>query len=131
MFIIWGTKTRKEKLGTVADFCPACHSVRAFTVTKYFRVSHIYFIPLGRGTRKATLRQCWECGSEYHCEEEDYDEFLSEEAAEEMSMSELIGRSNQYLEKRLQRQMRERADSGKRSTEVWDALPADDDAATS
>jgi len=87
VFIIWGTRTRREVPGTVADWCPACREVQAFTITNYFRVGHIYYIPLGRGSLTATVRECWECGSQYHGEEEDYDEFLPAESAEQMSMS--------------------------------------------
>jgi hypothetical protein len=133
VIIIWGTKSRRERLGTVADWCPTCQGVQTFTVTKYFRVGHIYYISLGRGSLAATLRECWECGSQYHCEEEDYDEFLPEESVEQMSRSELVRQTNQYLEKRLQRQRRAgtesraRPDPGNHGTEVWDALPADED----
>jgi hypothetical protein len=101
MFIIWGTKGRQEKLGTVADWCPNCQSARAFTVTKHFRVSHVYFIPLGRGTLVATVKQCWECSTQYHCEEETYDDFLPEKEVEEMPMSKLIRQTNTALKEWL------------------------------
>ena len=86
MIIIWGTKSRQERLGTVADRCPACRDVQAFTVTNYFQVGHIYYIPLGRGSLVATVRECWECRSQYHCEEEDYVEFL-ESVARKVGLS--------------------------------------------
>jgi hypothetical protein len=128
MIIIWGTKSRRERLGTVADWCSSCRRVQAFTVTNYFRVGHIYYISLGRGSLAATVRECWECGSQYHCAEEDYDEFLSDESVKQMTMSELVRQTNRYLEKRMQLQRRPQPDPGNRSSEVWDALPADDDA---
>jgi hypothetical protein len=132
MIIIWGSKTRRERLGTVADWCPACRSIQAISATQYFRVGHVYYISLGRGSLTATLRECWQCGSQYSCEEEDYDELLPEESVEQMSRSELVRQTNPYLEKRLQRQKQAQTepgtppDPGNQSSEVLDALPAAD-----
>jgi hypothetical protein len=112
----------------VADWCPTCRGVQAFNVTNYFRVGHIYYISLGRGSLVATVRECSECGAQYRCEEDDYDQFFPEETVEQMSMSKLVRLSNRYLERRLQAQRRTRPNPGNSSAEVWDALPADDDA---
>ncbi len=134
MFIIWGTKTRRERLGVVADWCFNCRRVRAFTVSDYFRVPHVYYISLGRGTLTATARECWECGSQYYCAEEDYEDLLPEETAEQMSMNELLYRTNRSLSDRLdtqrqgQAESRRQTDAGNSGAEVLDALPADDEA---
>jgi hypothetical protein len=131
MFIlIWGEKNRQERLGTVADWCPACRRPQAFAVTKYFRVSHIYYISLGRGSLVATARQCWECGRQYRCEEEDYAAFLPEAEAEQISLNELLQQSNPTLKEQLdtrRAQLASRQDTNRpqNENEVWDVLPGE------
>jgi len=133
--IIWGTKSRQERLGSVGDWCPACRRPQAFTVTNYFRVGHIYYISLGRGSLVATLRQCWECGAHYRCTEEDYERFLPEETVEQMSLNELLRQTNPPLKKHLDAR-RAQLSSGQgpnrpqKEEEVWDVLPADDELRT-
>jgi len=34
MFIVWGKKRVERKQGMVADFCPICREVRAFTLIR-------------------------------------------------------------------------------------------------
>lgn len=97
MLIIWGTKVNKDPLGTVADNCPVCMGTQRFAVTDHYEVSHIYFISLGRGTRIATTRACWRCGTEFNAVPDGYDEFLPEATAEAMPLDEIVERTNSQL----------------------------------
>ena|SRR5581483_9247099 len=108
-FIIWGTKNRKETLGAVADWCPHCQEVQAFSVYQYYRVGHVYYIALGRGTLLATVRQCWKCCSDFGCDDERYDTFVPEKQAIPMSMTELLEETNPELKKRLDAYAQEEA----------------------
>jgi hypothetical protein len=127
VFVVWGTKTRREPWGAVADWCPACRAVRAFSVAKYFRVGHLYFIPLGRGSLRATVRECWECGAQYHCHTADYQQFVADEAAEQMSLAELVLQTNPWMEKRLRAQRQARPGLADPGADAVDVLPAEDD----
>ena len=62
--IIWGTKHIRLRQGRVADFCPMCRDVRAFCVVRTNSVSHLYFVPLGRGSTIAVTAECETCGHE-------------------------------------------------------------------
>ena len=97
MLIIWGTKVNRDPRGTVADQCPACMEVQRFAVTDHYEVSHIYYISVGQGTRVASTRQCWRCGSEFSCVRDGYNEFLGEGTAKGMSLDEIIERTNAPL----------------------------------
>lgn len=98
MFIIWGTKTRYDQVGVVADWCESCRKVRAFSIKDYLDVPHLYFIPLGRWRKVETFRQCWECGARYYCSERQYDCLLTVHEAEDLSLSEMIRETNPDLE---------------------------------
>jgi hypothetical protein len=49
MLIVWGKKTSRRRSGFIADFCPICRAVARYSVVDVSRVSHIYYIPVGRG----------------------------------------------------------------------------------
>jgi hypothetical protein len=97
MFIIWGTKVNQDPRGTVADKCPVCMETERFAVTDHYEVGHIYFISLGPGTRVASTRACWRCGTEFNCVPDGYDEFLPDATAEAMSIDEIVERTNSQL----------------------------------
>lgn len=97
MLIIWGTKVNRDPRGTVADHCPVCTEVQRFAVTDHYEVSHVYFISIGRGTRVASTRQCWACGSEFNAVPDGYDEFLHEQDAERMPLDDIVERTNAPL----------------------------------
>jgi hypothetical protein len=59
---IWGTKRRERKVGYVADFCPICRELRPFQLVAINMVSHVYWIPLGRGQIVGHIEICQECG---------------------------------------------------------------------
>ncbi len=104
----------------MADWCPDCRRPQVFTVTNHFRVEHIYYISLGRGTLASTVRQCWQCGAQYECEADDYEEFLPEKVVEKMSFGELLQETNHALMKDLESQRQKALD-------LPDVLPGDDD----
>src|SRR5262245_14534212 len=110
MIIIWGTKNRVERLGVVADWYDSCGLVRPFLVTNYYSVGHIYYIPLGSGSLRATSRECWSCGTQFYGSEKDYSQFLSCEAAKELMIGELLRRTNGDLKNQLDRQQKKEAD---------------------
>jgi hypothetical protein len=47
MFVVLGRKTARAHRGWIADFCPVCRELRAFTVTGLFSVRHVYFLSAG------------------------------------------------------------------------------------
>lgn len=61
ILVFWGTREREKRLGYVADFCPVCRKIRAFEVTRVSTASHIYFIPLERGTFLEHRQKCRSC----------------------------------------------------------------------
>jgi hypothetical protein len=108
MLIIWGTKVNQDPRGAVADKCSVCADVQLFDVTDHYEVSHIYFIPLGRGTRVATTRACIRCGTEFHCEPDSYDDYLTPQESDDLSIEEIVERTNTALgEARARRQQLE------------------------
>lgn len=63
MIIFWGKRTVQKRLGRVADWCDLCREPRAFEVTEYREVSHIYLIALDKGTVSHHEKTCETCGS--------------------------------------------------------------------
>lgn len=61
MFIIWGTKVRRSKLGRVAEFCPICRRITAHGLERANAVSHLYYIPLGPGEALQYSHRCESC----------------------------------------------------------------------
>lgn len=61
MFIVWGTKKVERNLGWVADYCPICNDTRTFRLIEMRMVSHIYYLPLGRGRPAGHVRWCKQC----------------------------------------------------------------------
>lgn len=61
MFIYYGKRLRRQKLGFAADFCPVCRAVHPFRVTQLWNYPHLYLIPLGRGDRLHHEVTCTAC----------------------------------------------------------------------
>lgn len=97
MLIVWGTKVNREPRGTVADHCSVCATVSRFDVTDIYEVSHLYFIPLGRGTRVACTQICLRCSTEFSCEPDSYDAYLAPASADAMSLGDIIRITNSRL----------------------------------
>lgn len=62
MFIVWGTKQRYPKIGFAADFCPICRDFREFRLHEVRVVSHVYYVPLGKGKPAGFRVDCPDCG---------------------------------------------------------------------
>jgi predicted Fe-S protein YdhL (DUF1289 family) len=101
-FIIWGTTTRQERIGVVADLCPYCCHVRPFTVVDHFRVSHIYYIPLGRGQHVDRTRQCGGCRRHLTFDEQRYAQPVAVAQAGTMGADQMLHYTNPALQHRLE-----------------------------
>jgi hypothetical protein len=64
MIFIWGSYGKERPRGFVADRCPVCRDVRTFKVVDHYKVSHIYYIPLGGGKLLGTTKTCEACGAD-------------------------------------------------------------------
>jgi hypothetical protein len=104
--IIYGTKIRKELLGTVADHCPQCGRPQAFSVYDYFAVSHVYYISLSRGKHSGSWRQCGNCQTWLSCQPDAYDTLLPWQTARGLSVDDLLQRTNtRFLRRRQNEQL--------------------------
>lgn len=81
MFIVWGTYVRKKKLGRVTDFCRGCGDARPLVVHEHRQCSHVYWIPLGRGTVIGHTGTCEACRREVDVDPDEYHGFSQERAA--------------------------------------------------
>lgn len=62
MFLIWGKKLVRRRIGYVADYCPICRGLRSFKVKRVGAVPHIYYFSLGReGDLVGYTRTCAGC----------------------------------------------------------------------
>lgn len=94
MIIIWGEYNKQNNLGMVADYCGQCLEVTRFKVVDHRRVSHVYYIPSGNGTRIMLCRTCCTCDITYECKKKDYAEILPMIEGREMPIGELLLRTN-------------------------------------
>lgn len=63
MLVIAGKKVVRRKLGWVGEFCPVCRGLECLQITRLTQVSHVYFIPLGRGKVVVHEQVCRGCRS--------------------------------------------------------------------
>jgi hypothetical protein len=77
---------RRRVLGEVGDWCAACRRLQPFTI-----------VSLVTGRLREVYCECWECGTAFECDEDDYDDFLTEEEVEEMPTAELLALTNTEL----------------------------------
>lgn len=63
MLIIWGTKVRYENEGRGALFCPLCRDIMPMKIDSIYKVSHLYYIPLGSGDQVGSRAVCPDCGT--------------------------------------------------------------------
>lgn len=62
MFIFWGKKLVRRRIGYVADFCPVCRTLRCFKVKRVGTVPHVYYVSLGgEGDLVGHTRTCAGC----------------------------------------------------------------------
>lgn len=72
MFIHFGWKTTRKKLGRVADYCLICHSRRSFQLVRSARSFHLYLIPVGKPEVLGHQRVCDVCGQRYSADPKSY-----------------------------------------------------------
>lgn len=63
MIVIHGTKVQRRLRGQATAFCPICRLPAQLSVSSVCRVSHVYYIPLGRGNHVADEARCQQCGT--------------------------------------------------------------------
>ena len=63
VFIVWGTKIKKKRLGYVADCCPVCNDVRRFELRRVGAASHLYYISFGQGRMLGHEAACCSCST--------------------------------------------------------------------
>lgn len=111
MFIIWGTKRSDRKLGRVADFCPFCDDARACRLIEVRMVSHLYYIPLGRGKVVGHLLWCEHCKDRFGTDPQRYTDVSKDRRA---SVEELTDATHPQLVDTIAQwiDLRERAERG-------------------
>jgi hypothetical protein len=72
MFIFWGTKEIKKKLGDVADYCPICRDFRKFKLIRHGAAGHLYGISLGNGKLIGFTKTCQTCKTLFDADPEIY-----------------------------------------------------------
>lgn len=65
MFVVWGRRITRKRLGYVADFCPVCRVQRAFELQAVRSTRHVYYLSLSRGQIVGYERKCRECGTSF------------------------------------------------------------------
>lgn len=63
MIIVAGKKVVRRRLGWVGEFCPICRALECVEVKRLSQVSHLYYIPLGKGKVIAYELTCRGCES--------------------------------------------------------------------
>lgn len=61
MFIIWGSKKQRERLGMISMKCPACQASRPFTLYETLSKFTLYYLPIFSYNRKQ-VAVCSSCG---------------------------------------------------------------------
>jgi ABC-type multidrug transport system fused ATPase/permease subunit len=74
MFIVWGTKQTERYLGRVAEYCPICDDACACRLYEVRMVSHLYYIPFGRGQVNGHLLWCEQCNEKFGTDPHRYTE---------------------------------------------------------
>jgi CO dehydrogenase/acetyl-CoA synthase beta subunit len=110
MFIISvDQEHRDEYLGVIAEMCPTCERPRRFTVIDRYVATQVLFVTVGGWQREARMMHCFRCDLLYPCQLKNYDDIVTEEAAEKMSLLEVARITNIPLaewmeEQRIQRE---------------------------
>ncbi len=121
MFIIWGTKQVERKQGWVAEYCPICDEARVCRLIELKTVSHLYYVPLGRGKPIGHVCQCKTCKNQFGVDESQYVN-VSEKRPE--SLEALVDQTNPELVSTMAKVMdlRDRVAAGDGSEEERQAL---------
>lgn len=91
MFAVSGTRQTNTPVGTVADFCPTCRDARPFTLIRVGKVSHFYYLSIGKGHLVCHHRKCSVCGVLLHAEYSRYREVVKRPG--NIALEELVSRT--------------------------------------
>lgn len=121
MLIIWGTKRVEKTLGWVAEYCPVCDEACACRLVALKMVSHIYYIPLGRGKNAGHVCRCGNCKNVFPVDEMKYADISRKRPA---SIEELVDQTHPELVEKMAKtlDMRDRVASGEGSEAERQAL---------
>jgi hypothetical protein len=81
MFIVWGKKVVRRRLGYAADFCSICRCASAFEVRRIGMAGHIYYVSLGEGELLGFDRTCHTCGTAVAADPKNYRAFARKPGA--------------------------------------------------
>lgn len=95
MFIVFGEKQAKRKMGFVAERCPECSAVRSVRIIRVGIAPHIFWLPLGKGRLIGYYGECQQCGSDFNIDPTDY---LSLSRKQVDSLMELQSMTNPKLD---------------------------------
>src|SRR5216683_6973038 len=99
MFVIHGHYIRTRPRGIVADQCRHCGKVTRFQLIQYYKVQHVYFIPLGSGSLINSELKCTDCARRSSTSFEDYLGIVSSKRAPSLSLGEVVDETNPRLGK--------------------------------
>ena len=101
MFIIHGHYVRARQNGVVADHCRHCNEVTQLQLIQYYKVQHVYFIPMGSGSLVNSELTCTDCGMQSYTSPHDYLGIVSPKRAPSLSLGEVLDETNPRLAKLL------------------------------
>lgn len=101
MFIVWGKKVVRKKIGFVADFCPICRTIRPFQVMRLEAAGGLYYLGLGEGEPAGHERTCQQCDTSYPAEPATYASI----AKTILALSELKRQTYPHIEEALRDQL--------------------------
>lgn len=100
MLIIWGTRIRRKRCGRVAAFCERCDDIHPHHVNEVRNVSHLYYVPLGRGTLVGHEGICAGCRTTVGIDAETFAGFVDDPQA---PLETLIAQTNPDLPEEVAR----------------------------
>lgn len=103
MIIIWGKSVKKRFQGIVADRCFLCQSITTATLESVHHVSHVYYIPLGRGELVQNQNWCHACGGIVVSDPERYDKLLDKRLGKSLSTIEILEQTISRLAEEIKR----------------------------
>jgi hypothetical protein len=83
----------------VADQCRHCGNVTQFQLVQYYKVQHVYFIPMGSGSLINSELKCTKCGTLSSTSFEDYLGVVPSKRAPSLSLGEVVDETNPRLAK--------------------------------